>query len=77
LPTGREKREKETPEMKQASRLVVEERGSVSEEPVHSDRLDAVASSPSWPDLKNNDARCSKRKTIGEHMVISTYSSSP
>jgi hypothetical protein len=42
----------------------------VSGEPVHSDRLDAVASSPSWPNPRNNEGSCSKRKSISEQWVV-------
>jgi hypothetical protein len=67
-PVEQDKGGEETAETEeQASKLVgVRERVSVSGGPVHSDRLDAVASSPSWPDLKNNEASCSKQKTISE-----------
>jgi hypothetical protein len=56
--------------VKRALELVVfEEVGSVSGKPVHSDRLDAVASSPSWPDLGNGIC-CSRGKTVSERRAV-------
>jgi hypothetical protein len=37
-------------------------RGMCSGNPRHSDRLDAVASSPNWPDLRNNEISCPMNK---------------
>jgi hypothetical protein len=50
--------------------VVVEEGGSVSGKPVHSDRLDIVASSPSWPGLKNNEIHCSVGKNVSEQRTV-------
>jgi hypothetical protein len=42
----------------------------VAGKPVHSDRLDAIASSPNWPDLKNDEVRCSVSEKVKKRRTV-------
>jgi hypothetical protein len=47
----------------------VEEKGVVFGKPRHNDELDAYAPSPRWPNLKNNEDRCSLSKVVSKGPV--------
>jgi hypothetical protein len=55
----------------------VEGRGAVTGKPGHSNKLDVVMSSPSWPFLSNNIVHCSVGKNISERRTVPVALSPP